>query len=836
MLAPVRTAAVGERGPGRYVRVTPLLRPIGAVLTVVCVGAALRAAPQEGPPPAYVWVWLAVAFALACAWQWRLDLPSTAATELPAAPSRWRLAMGAVLAAAGAAVWGAATRALYVNWIVNFDRGWIGWVGGAAALAAGLDLLWGRSQRRQRNRLWPVIALMMALVAVAAVFRLGNIASFPGEGYVSQIEDVQTGMWGDIFLHGGRARWEYLSWEWLAALGLWLGGPTQLAMRIPFAVASVLKTVPLFLWLRFACGPLGAVIGTGLFVGSSWDVILSRIPNNHLALVVTTAFALLAGPARRGRPSAYVWLGLLGGYVFYEYVAYRPLLAFILMGVTAFSLWDRRAAWVVRVARPLLTVSLIVSMAIPLFVGMLWGPRFWNEYFNGWNRARVQAPYYEPQAGLRETLTKRINRSAEAIGLFYFRGDPMLAHNLEGRPLVDPVTAILFLVGIAYGVMHPRRGVFGLTVLAFAVTLTGTLIVTGNFDVGRFGGGVPYTYALAGYGGAAVASACETAWGRAGRRRATVLLLGAVLVAGALNTRFLLTFWHAPSVRRIMRQNLVYLAAWLREHARPDEQVVGVGPNYFNVLQANDAAWVRGREMSGIMAWDVAEALHYWTTHRQPTLLVAFTEFSTGAVREYLEWLIPGLHLQLDVDPIGEGGDVAYAHVSGPPAALADRLAWARCRGAHGSYRLTDASQRLLYQVDAILPFIDTATWPAAARQAMQRNEDRARAIVLDIRGTFVLPEAGTYTLALETYAGRVDLTVDGLAREPVPAPLDAGPHTFQITGTFDALVAGPTVRLLWEGPATQGTRTLMPLYRLAEENPSCAVDGLVPTATAPAP
>src|SRR5262249_7944445 len=160
---------------------------------------------------------------------------------------------------------------------------------------------------------------------------------------------------------------------WLSGFGIHYIGPTLMAMRIPFAVVSVLKTVPLFVWLRLAAGTAGALVGTALYVCSSWDIILSRIPNNQDALIVAAAFALLAGPAGRGRPSAYVWLGFFGGYVLYEYIAYRPLAGFVLAAATVLSLRDTSVSRPLRVARVLIVVAMIGSMATPLFLARLKG-------------------------------------------------------------------------------------------------------------------------------------------------------------------------------------------------------------------------------------------------------------------------------------------------------------------------------------------------------------------------------------------------------------------------------------------------------------------------------
>ena len=80
------------------------------------------------------------------------------------------------------------------------------------------------------------------------------------------------------------------------------------------------------------------------------------------------------------------------------------------------------------------------------------------------------------------------------------------------------MTCALLVLGIG-GRRSPTccEPVFGLTLVGFVVTVGGTLIITGNFDVARVGGAVPYVYALAGFGAAGVLAAWSQAWGRAGR-------------------------------------------------------------------------------------------------------------------------------------------------------------------------------------------------------------------------------------------------------------------------------------------------------------------------------
>jgi hypothetical protein len=806
------------------------LRPLGLILSLGCVAGAVCSSRVYGRDDPGWWL-LGAALVVSLFWQRGLSLSGSAQETRAAATSRERVLFGGFVAACGAGLWAWATYALYHNWIVNFDGAWIAWVLAAVLLSIGLDMMWGRwgplAAVRRMRRLH-LLLLVLGLLAAAAVYRLGNIATFPGEGHISQIEELQNGLWGSFYVKGGgRNRWEYIGHMWLAALGIGLGGPTLLSMRVPFAAISALKALPLFLWLRFSVGTAAAVVATALFASSSWDVVLSRIPTNPNAFIVAAAFALLAGPARRGRPSAYVWLGFLGGYILFEYVVYRPLAVFVLIGAAAMSLRDNTITWRRRLARPLITLVLIVSIGIPLFVGQLWGPRFRNEYVDGWNRARLQA-YYNPGDTWSQAITKRVNRSFDTAGLFFFHGEAWQAHNIGGRPLVDPVTATLIMLGTACGLVHFRRGVLGLTVGAFGVTLAGALVVTGNLDVGRAGGTVPYAYALAGYGAASVIAVLEGDWGRIGRRFALIVLAVAVLAATVANTRFLFEFWQSPVVHEFYFRGLASLSTWLRLNTRKGEHVVGIAPGEPNVLQLNDAYWLLGGNIPGAIAVDVESALRGWASKPSDTLLVVFAGPTTRDIKQYLEWLLPGLAMQLErLDSVVANTDIASAHLHRPPPELFAGLATWNCRGVQSVYEVIGAApEEVLARTTTVAPFIDTTSWPGALRTTMYNLGEKVKQVRVKLQTTFAVQDEGDYAFILEANAGRPELRLDGkrvdTARNAA-IHLDGNAHSLEVTGSFEPVGSEVMMRLSWRGADSHDAPVLMPLYRLAVADPACA-------------
>ena len=807
------------------------IRALVALAAVGVVGAALYnfqglGATQRG------WWLLALGLALGACGQIGVAYPAPPPGPPPLAPSRARFWLGGLLAVAGLGLWTAAVLTLMRGWVEGFDQAWAGWLVGAALMAVGTDLAWG-VWPAPAERLWTrgPLLLALALVGVAAIYRLGNIADFPGEGAVTQIEDLQVGSFGHAFLDGYRLRWEYLSSTWLAALGIWLGGTTQLAVRVPFAAVSAIKLLPIFAWLRLSVGTLGAAVGCTLLAVSFWDTVLSRIPNNHNVLIVATAFALLAGPVRRGRPSAYVLLGLFGGYILHEYIAYRPLAMWALVGAAWWSLADRAAGWPARLGRPLFTALLIASMIAPLFLTRIPG-EFRREYYDGWQRARGITAYYNPDDTWSQWLQRRVTRATDAAELFVHEGDRSPVRNIKLLPLIDPVTAALLVLGVAGVLVHALRPVLLLTLAGFVVHVLGTLVFTGNFDVARVGGSAGFAYVLAGIGAAGVSGALGSAWGRAGRVLAWTALAAALAWAAMWNTTNLRAFWSSPEVRRAHRNNLAYLTIWVRDHRRPDERVLGVAPLYTNAIKNHDGIWLLGGPgaVPGQLASDVETALRAWPQDPGPTLFVVFVERNTDDVAAYLHWLLPALEFTIDRDPLEMGGDVAWARAPAMPADLPARLAATACNGATADFAFIGKQpDEVLARERTVVPFVDRSVWPDRLMQQVPRLTPTR--MTVRIAAPFTITTGGEYRFGLDTYSGAATLLIDGQRVDGhgfAAATLAPGVHQLVVEGQFSLVT--PSIGLRWSGPDTQNRQELMPLYRLATPPADC------PAAAAGAP
>ena len=848
---PPETTADGDSSPSGDVAVltasTPrrgllsrVVRALALVASLLLVAAAQHdfAQPLE---QATGW-WLALAaIVVGLAWQFGFaitDWTRPAGRHWGWAPQWWRWALGGALLVASAALWIDASRRLSASWPANFDRAWVMWFLATPLMSLGFRVLQTPlSEARNRLSRWEWVALAVSFV-VATGFHLGNFENFPPADAVSQVEELQAGQSGVDFLNGDREHWEFQSQAAIAALGIWLGGPTLRSVRESFAVVNLLKVVPAYFWFRALAGPAGAMTGTALLAFSGWDSIINRIPGHPDGLIAMLCLALLAGPVVRGSWAAYPWVGLLAGYSTLTYIAFRPLVGLALAGVVIAalaqsSLRDWRRWW--KALPPLVLVSaLIAGIFVPLFY-RLPGERFAFEYLNGWNRARGVEDYYGPRDTWQVALHKRWERTQQAAGLFYTEGDTNATHNVDARTEVDRVTGSLMILGIGYCLVMCWRGFYGVALAGFVITFLGTLVFTGNFDVLRAQACIQYVYTLAAVGAGALYAGARRSFGRVGALVAGLLLAGGVAWAGYWNGTLLHDLWTSPTTQRHYRNDLAYLSEWLRQNAQ-GRPVVGLIPTGANVVFIpNDSAWLRGPDVTGTSAWDVRQALDKLARHHDEALLLISAPKAVPEIAEYFQYMLPSAHFQLRTDPWNGDVRMAYASIADPAVLLQSASFQERlCHGIRATFVIYGRDGRVISSSSSILPFIDTTTWPGAVRAVSFEHEQDGKSIDVVWEGDFTVPESGSYVFFPECYEGRVVATIDQThigGNSQLEMTLAAGPHHFEMRGQFNVRMVDPTARLSWR-PAGGGEFRVVPFYRMTQPDPACLGQPAEPVAS----
>jgi 4-amino-4-deoxy-L-arabinose transferase-like glycosyltransferase len=322
---------------------------------------------------------------------------------------------------------------------------------------AVLDLPVSSAAAPPRGR-WMIATLLLLLLALG--LRL------------HRIQEIPFGMWRDEARHGLVAlgiledpsyRPIYVAERspklnlpgfglHLLAPGLALFGITPWSMRVVTAVAGALTVLPAFFLARRLFGSLEAAFLGALFLACSfWHLIQSRwaFPTAFDPLFAVAGLALLAWafdqstPLRRGGGMALG--GVLLGLAVQTYHSGRVA---PVAGAGLLYLLGRE-----RTSRARWPLAFAAGLGLTLLPLLLWVARHRAEFSE-----RVGEVSLLTQAPLRgEAPLAALDMSLLAhLQMWNVRGDPQPRHNLPGHPMLDPVTGLAFLVGVA--VVARRRG------------------------------------------------------------------------------------------------------------------------------------------------------------------------------------------------------------------------------------------------------------------------------------------------------------------------------------------------------------------------------------------
>ncbi len=305
------------------------------------------------------------------------------------------------------------------------------------------------------RRLRPLLPLL-AIVALAAFFRLYRLDHVPpglfgdeaangveatailrGERFPIYIEEAGPAKWGSR-----EALYHYAMAGVFAVFG---GSPTTI--RLTSALLGILTVALFFPLARRWLGPRAGFFAAGLFAVSRWHVTASRLGLRAILVPLFVVLVLLAFSAlatsRRWRWA--LLLGVLTGLGFYTYPSYWAVPpALCLVGFAAYRAGSpsRRG-----LGLALCTALVAVAVAAPLLGYALRRP----DYFFGRTANVLQI---HASNGHADSLRDHVQGVLFSLHL---RGDENPRHNIPLAPLLDPITGVLFLIGLYRLLRHFDR-------------------------------------------------------------------------------------------------------------------------------------------------------------------------------------------------------------------------------------------------------------------------------------------------------------------------------------------------------------------------------------------
>jgi 4-amino-4-deoxy-L-arabinose transferase-like glycosyltransferase len=431
----------------------------------------------------------------------------------------------------------------------------------------------GSGPARSRLKRYVPILLILAVAFWLRAYRLVEIP--PGlthdeANHGREAIGILNGIWLLYFPlnYGSEPLYSYL-----VALSMRLFGEGLLALRLVnvyFGLGTVAAT---YAWARRALGRDVALAAAALLAVSFWPLATSRqalragiLPLLTVAAVVF--FWLLVQRAAAGKRPGWLWLGfaLAVAATLYTYLAARVfwlLFPLFLLYLALFHRATFRRAWQ-PVATALLTAALLVA---PMFIYI----RLYPEV-----ATRLQMLDRPLQAFRQGDLGPIVHNASAALLAFFWPGygDHFLAYNIPGRPVLDGLTGVFFLAGIAVSLWRWRRPAYALLLAWFVLGITPSLVTGPEANTTRNLAALAPVYLLPAVGFTAVVTlALHRLWPAPSRLKPAVLgpaarwlLAGWLLFAAVSSGRdYFLRWAPAPDVRAAYQHTMVTALASLAD-------------------------------------------------------------------------------------------------------------------------------------------------------------------------------------------------------------------------------------------------------------------------------
>ena len=501
---------------------------------------------------------------------------------------------------------------------------------------------------------WEMAGLVVILLA-ATFFRVYLFESAPPGLQHDEIFkanfalDILDGGWPVFFDPNGG---EEAVFPYLAAISVTLFGRNFFALRFVSLACGILSIALTYSLIRELFGRRVALLTTAAVAVSFWHIFDSRVALRPITLLVMglASFYLFCVGLRRGGMRSFALAGVFFGVSFYTYTSGFLIPLTIILFLVFYLLPFRRALLLQRWRGILLAFTIALIIFLPM------GHHLYTHPVASTARARDLSDHINLLlAGQPGPILQDV---VNVLGMFGFSGDPEWRYNLSGRPVFDPLTFLLFCVGLVIGLSRIRKPEYAFLLVWLGVNIIPSALTRNSPSTLRAIGALVPIYVLP-------SLTLDLTWDRVGRRfgrMGTRALLAAVALLLVLNaTLTYRDYFHVwaqnAEVREIYRADLSEVAKFLDESVV--DEVVCVSASFAADLDQQVLNFMMG-ERRPIRWFDGQQALVFPAGESSRNTLYIFP--ATCPLREELAArFLAGLPVAGSVlDPHGEPAFVAY--------------------------------------------------------------------------------------------------------------------------------------------------------------------------------
>ncbi|MBZ5587516.1 MAG: glycosyltransferase family 39 protein [Acidobacteriia bacterium] len=641
------------------------------VILVACLVVGIAAGClRHGRWAAVAWVMQGCAAVMLAVASRKLASPPEPQVGQPTAPATHRRT-GLIVAGCGACAVLASSLAVLTSWQRWTVTGMLIFPPGLAMLALGLDLTagwpawWvGVGGRLRRHSRRPASWLFAAIVVLGAAFRLASFGDFPPLDGFASIEEAQAGQIALNITTTEQRPWEWPTSQYLSAACFRITGPGLPAHRLLAVLLGCLTVPAFYLLARTFVSVPSALIATALLAVSRWPVQTSwyNDPVFTPLLAFTLGLGLLLRSSPDRRPSLVVGAAAMAGMSFFEYVTFRPLLAIAVVVIVS----RLRSAYRDGARRKHATAFAgTLLLFLPAWIGAF-RSGYPSQLIEPFLRNASNREYYTSDAG--SFVRLRLERLAVVADGFTVRdhGTFFGTLNTDETPLLDPVTGVLFVVGLGVALLQARRRGHVLLVGSFLLLLFGCTVVTQNYDFRRLAVLVPFVFLLVAVASEVILSLLE---GAQARRFGVACVAALALAAACWNADFLFRKLARDHAARAGHRNDYTTAAFFLNRHWRGERVVLLTPDDdfypFNFFDVTDYKWLLPAEVEGCVVPTLDQAFEDARSGTTPLLLIVQRPFPLEEIVVEVPRRFPSADCSLHPDPDDESLDLATCRVAG---------------------------------------------------------------------------------------------------------------------------------------------------------------------------
>lgn len=364
------------------------------------------------------------------------------------------------------------------------------------------------SYHQTPSRNWWLIISAVVLLAAAA-FRLFALSDVPPGLAQDEILDADIasfilgGEHAFFFRHGYGH--EPLYHYWSAPFQV-VFGENVLSIRLPSVYLGMLLIALTMRWAKRDYGFYASLAaGIGLAV-SWWPIIFSRIGIRPILEPVVIVLAMWFWPLKaniinRQTVTRAIIAGICLGLAIYSYTAARIILlmpALLLVGFCGQWLVARRKSSIERDRLEAIRTQMIVAgvvLVIGFIVYLPLGLTLRSDPTLQQRLDQLGGPITALQAGNFRPVWEA---TIATMGVFSFTGDPRWTYSVPDRPLFDPISAILFYIGLGLALWRWRRPEYLVLPIWLGVALLPSALSPDAPSTVRMIGALPIVYLLPG--------------------------------------------------------------------------------------------------------------------------------------------------------------------------------------------------------------------------------------------------------------------------------------------------------------------------------------------------